>query len=65
MECTYSKFKWMILKHIPSWKQNVETICYFNENSIEINDILLFDQLASLADFISEKIKMKKKNTSV
>ncbi|XP_043939312.1 uncharacterized protein LOC122811502 [Protopterus annectens] len=54
---TFSKFKWMLLKDISSWEQIEEIICYFNEKSIEINDTLLFDQLASLADFVSENIK--------
>lgn len=54
---TFSKFKWMLLKEIPSWEQIEETICYFNEKSIDINYTLLFDQLAPLVDFVSEKIK--------
>lgn len=47
----------MLLKNIPSCEQIEKTICHHNKNRMEINDTLFFNELTSLLDFVSGKIK--------
>jgi len=51
----FNIFKWMKLKEVPAWDNVLESIKYFQNKNISINDFKAFDQFCNLKEYIKNE----------
>ncbi|CAH1163556.1 unnamed protein product [Phaedon cochleariae] len=54
---SFENLKWMNLKNIPSWESIQESITFFIDKGINIQESLLFDQFCNLKNFLKSSLK--------